>query len=167
MQRYLFTFFEQLTGDVQRKLTIQVKNHGRNLFKVQLTIKDLMFFENRLHQNYFFVNLQIFRNSFSVEHAWPFFRYQWYTWAERYLFWRFLHLWRLFRSSTMSDAGNTAHQRVGGYNRQPLRQIKLIQVGKIWSYFLDLIFYFSYAKLIFNCTLLSCHVRVSEWIHTL
>ena len=151
MQRYLFTFFEQSTGDVQRKLTIQVKNHGRNLFKVQLTIKDLMFFENRLHQNYFFVNLQIFRNSFSVEHAWPFFRY----------------LWRLFRSSTMSDAGNTAHQTVGGYNRQSLRQIKLIQVGKIWSYFVDLIFYFSYAKLIFNCTLLSCHVRVSEWIHTL
>ena len=63
----------------------------------------------------------------------------------------FVHSRWLFHSSAMSDAEHTAHQTVGGYNRQLLSRIKLLQVGKIWSYYLDLISYFSTSKLIFNC----------------
>ena len=66
----------------------------------------------------------------------------------------------------MSDVGHIAHQTDGGYNRQPLSHIKLIQVGKIWSYFVDLMFYFSTAKVILNCLFSALSVRFWDSTYT-
>ena len=66
----------------------------------------------------------------------------------------------------MSDVGHISHQTDGSYNRQPLSKIKLIQIEKMWSYFVDLMFYFSTAKVILNCLFSALSVRFRESTYT-